>query len=143
MGEIDTIYDLFIWSSDYNEDEYRKRVQQGIELAASIKNLYPFIQPIVLPCEKSKSTWEGCAMVVSLRNDKQLKPYLHLLFEWLQDMNWPGAWIIFDRLSKMPYEAIQEEYKHAVNRAKKDNDQLWLMALNDFKKVIDNNGLWK
>lgn len=138
MSEIYTIYELFTWSDDYSEDEYNKSMEQGIKIAANIINLIPFIQPIIFPLEKSKSVWEGCAKVISLRSDNELIPYLNLLFEWLQDMNWPGSWIIFDRLAKIPYEKIKDEFTQSVDRAKTDDNQLWLMALNDFKKAIEN-----
>ena len=54
-------------------------------------------------------------------------------------MNWPGAWTIFERLSKMPFSMLEEEYSYSKKRAKKDNNTLWLMTLDDFKKQIKNN----
>ncbi|MGO5549106.1 DUF5071 domain-containing protein [Wansuia hejianensis] len=32
------------------------------------------------------------------RSDKQLETYLDKILEWLQDINWPGAFWISERL---------------------------------------------
>ena len=72
-----------------------------------------------------------------LKSDEELKPYLYLLFEWLQDLNWPGAYVIFERLLKMPYALLESELNYCKKRAEKENDELWLMALEDFNKQIN------
>lgn len=131
---LDDIYESFIWDASYTIEEYETKVSIGINAAKDYKYLYPFIQP-VLP-ENSKCIWEPCAQVIAQRTDRELKPYLFLLFEWLQDMNWPGAWTIFDRLSQMPFCLLEKEYAYSKQRAEKEKDTLWLAALEDFKKQI-------
>ena len=54
---IDEIYNLFVWDAQLSDEEYDARVQKGIDAAKQIKNLFPFMQPIILPPEKSKSVW--------------------------------------------------------------------------------------
>ena len=44
---IDDIYDLFTWDAAYSPEEYDTRVEQGIAEAVKLKNLFPFIQPVV------------------------------------------------------------------------------------------------
>ena len=100
------------------------------------KKKNPFIQPIIVPPEKSKSVWESCAKVISLKTDEELEPFLYLLFEWLQDMNWPGAYIIFDRLSEIPYSTLELSLNFSIEQAKRGNDELWSLALEDFKKKV-------
>ena len=63
---------------------------------------------------------------------------MYLLFEWLQDLNWPGAYTIFDRLLKMPYSLLKDELNYCKLRAKKEKDELWLMALENFLKQKNN-----
>ena len=116
---IDEIYDLFIWDSNYSDEEYRNREKKGIDEAIKLKNLFPFIQPIIVPTDKSKSVWGSCAKVISLKTDEELEPFLYLLFEWLQDMNWPGAFIIFDRLSKIPYSTLKPSLEFSIEQAKR------------------------
>lgn len=133
---IDDIYESFIWDESYTKEEYEAKIAIGINEAKKYKYLYPFIQPAIP--EKRKCIWEPCAKVIALKTDEELKPYLYLLFEWFQDMNWPGAWTIFDRLAKMPFDMLEEEYIHSRKRAERDNDTLWLMALDDFKKEFES-----
>ena len=131
---IDEIYDLFMWDASYTDEEYAEREKKGIEEAGKLKNLYPFIQPIVVPPGKSKSVWESCAKVLVLRSDEELKPFLCLLFEWLQDMNWPGADIIFNRLTQMPFPEIESEFLFSRGWADKTQDEMWRMNLDEFEK---------
>ncbi len=132
---LDEIYESFIWDASYNDEEYESKIAIGINEAKKYKYLYPFIQPIIP--KKSKSIWEPCARVIALKSDDELEPYLYLLFEWLQDLNWPGADVIFDRLLNMPFALLEDALNHCKWRAKRENDELWLMALEDFSKQIN------
>lgn len=125
---IDDIYDLFTWDASYSEEEYNARVKKGIAEARKLRNLYPFIQPIIAG-RNSKSAWEPCAVVVALKSDEELEPYINRLLEWLKDMNWPGAEIIFDRLSKVPIEKMKESLAFSILCAKRENDRSWLNTL--------------
>ena len=125
---IDDIYDLFTWDASYSEEEYNARVKKGIAEARKLRNLYPFIQPIIAG-RNSKSAWEPCAVVVALKSDEELEPYINRLLEWLKDMNWPGAEIIFDRLSKVPIEKMKENLAFSILCAKRENDRSWLNTL--------------
>lgn len=58
----------------------------------------PFIQP--LTPKHNKNVWENCAVIIAEKSDENPKPYLVELLEWLQDMNWPGAFCILNRLQK-------------------------------------------
>ena len=130
---IDDIYDLFTWDASFSDEEYNARVQQGISEARKLRNLYPFIQPIVAG-GNSKSVWGPCAMVIALKPDEELEGYLHLLLKWLRDMNWPGAEIIFDRLSKIPVEIMEESLAFSILCAKQEKDRSWLNTLDALKE---------
>ena len=132
MVNIDEIYELFTWDSIYTEEEYSLREQQGLELAKSVKYLFPFLQPYI-PNGKSKSVWEPCAKVIADRSDEELIPYLRYLFEWLQDLNWPGSEIIINRLAKMPKALTDEALKYSKLSAEKNQDELWLAWLKEFE----------
>lgn len=134
MTNIDEIYDLFIWDSSYSPEEFTARENRGIAEASEIKNLFPFIQPIIIPPQKSKSVWDSCAKVIAMRSDEELEPYLYLLFEWLQDMNWPGAVKIYNRLSQIPFEKLEPVLRYCKQRAQESNDTLWMTALEDLRK---------
>ena len=115
---MDEIYDLFTWDASYSDEEYDARVERGIAEARKLKNIHPFIQPIVAG-RNSKSVWEPCAKVIALKSDDELDDYMYRLLEWLQDMNWPGAEIIFDRVSQIPLEKICRYVEFSMYRARK------------------------
>ena len=134
MTNIDEIYDLFIWDSSYSPEEFTARENRGIAEASEIKNLFPFIQPIIIPPQKSKSVWDSCAKVIAMRSDEELEPYLYPLFEWLQDMNWPGAVKIYNRLSQIPFEKLEPVLRYCKQRAQDTGDTSWMAVLEDFQK---------
>ena len=119
--EIDKIFEMLSWDNDI---EIQRR---GILEAEKITHLSVFLQPI-----ESKSIWENCAKILSSKSDKELELYLIDLFRWLQDMNWPGAYIIYDRLQKMSFEFIKFAYTFCLNMATKTEDHMWEEALKDF-----------
>lgn len=132
---LDEIYETFFWIPEETNEEYYLMVDDAINEAKKYKYLYPFIQPYIP--NKSKVVWEPCAKVIAFKSDEELEPYLNQLFEWLQDMNWPGADIIYDRLLQMPFSLIEDAYNFSCSRAERNNDNPWLMALRDFKKDVD------
>ena len=131
---LDEIYELFIWDELYTDEEYEARCAKGINEAKKYKYIYPFIQPVIP--EKSKWIWEPCAKVVASKTDEELVPYLFLLLEWLKDINWPGAQIIFDRLTEIPFSILEGNYNLCKRQAEHENDTMWLMALKAFEKQV-------
>ncbi len=131
MLDIDQIFEML--SSYSNEGDQSK----GIEEAKKIRNLSVLIQPM-----ESKSLWENCAKVLATKSDELLDPYLVPLFEWLQDMNWPGADIIYNRLKIMPATYLEVPFQISLSIADKNNDKPWKEALLDFKEestIISKN----
>lgn len=109
------------------------RIQKiGIKKAKRIKSVYVFILP-VLPAN-SKSIWENCAKVLVDKSNEELQPYLIKLFEWLKDMNWPGADLIFNRLILIPKESILPAYKYCASLAEKTDDFAWNLSLKHFNE---------
>jgi len=77
-----------------------------------------------------KSIWENCAKVIVSKENKELKKYLKDLFDWISDLNWPGALIILEKLKSMPANFIYSEYENAVRRAitKKNESYLYFLS---------------
>ena len=116
---------------DWNMPSYIQ--SQGRILSNNVESIVPFIQP--LDQKYNKNVWENCAIIISERNDLELKPHLTELMEWLQDMNWPGAFCIFDRLKKYQDEkSFQAAIKLCFKKAKKINDKVWQENLNALTK---------
>ena len=133
---IDELYDLFMWDEQLSNEENEAKVQKGIKAAKEIKNLFPFMRPIVVPPEKSKSVWDPGAQVVAMRSDEELQPFLFMLLEWIQDLNWPGAMIIYDRLTQIPFHTIEFAFKYSHTKAEQTNDLCWLAVLDDLYEDI-------
>lgn len=122
MINIDYIMDLFDWNN--SEEDQNK----GLELAKDVKCVSVFLQP-GLPY--GINVWDNCAKVLAAKNDDELEPYLIGLLEWLQDMNWPGAFCILDRLQN--YANVQPLdicIRICLRKAKMLNDETWEDNLN-------------
>ena len=62
------------------------------------------------------------------------------LFEWLQDMNWPGAEIIYDRLIHIEAKLILNDFLYCLRTAIQTEDGTWIYSLKNFaieKGLID------
>ena len=130
MDDIQKIYQMLNWE---NPEEIQAR---GIRLAKEIEDLSLLILPPAAP-----SVWECCARILSEKSDLALVPYLARLLDWLQDLNWPGASTIMDRLKKYPGEQLKEPFIAQFAQAKSlDNDegQMWLDYLSE---LLDNEDL--
>ena len=113
-SSVDELFEKLSWS---NPEDIQK---QGICEARKIRHLSVFLQPL-----ESKSVWENCAKVLIEKDDNQLERYLIPLFEWLQDMNWPGASLISERLSKMPKDILRFAYEVSYEKAVQTKDDCW------------------
>lgn len=77
--------------------------------------------------QTEKNVWDNCAKVIISKTDEELQPYLDRLFNWIQDLNWPGALMILERLQTYRKDGIfmmclktQKLYAQAID------DQVWL-----------------
>ena len=118
MIDVEEIMDMIDW---HMPPEIQAR---GISLAKDIETIIPFIQP--LTPRYNKNVWENCAVIIAEKGDEKLKPYLDELLEWLQDMNWPGAFCILERLQRYSdNNSIHSAINICVEKAKGCNDEVW------------------
>lgn len=122
MGQIDYIFDMLDWNNSLEEQA------RGIELGKSVHNIKCFFQPC---SEKySKNIWDNCAKIVSLKDDATLSKHLIDMLEWLQDMNWPGAQCILERLhSYSDVQSLFYSINICIRKANEINDTIWLENL--------------
>lgn len=90
MPDIDRIMYLIDWKRSPAEQ------QEGISLAREVVCIKAFFRPRSF--EYSKSVWDNCATIICERSDKELTPYIMDMILWLEDLNWPGAEQIQQRL---------------------------------------------
>lgn len=126
MTSTDEIMEMLHWQSSL---EIRLT---GLKLARQVKDLHVFLQPMEYG---HKAVWDNCAIVLAERTDTELKPYLTGLLEWLQDMNWPGAEDIFERLLEYKdLDALIQALDKCVNHAVDTDDNAWLYWLAELLK---------
>lgn len=118
MVDVTGILDMLDW---HMPSEIQSK---GILLAKKVDTIIPFIQPLT-PMH-NKNVWENCAVIIAEKDDNYLKPYLIELLEWLQDMNWPGAFHILERLQKFSDDnSIRSAINICVEKANTCNDEVW------------------
>ena len=133
MCDINEIYRMLNWQSRFGDQ------LQGIKLARDLDDL----SLLILPCAngESKAVWENCARALYEISDDRLEKYLPSLLEWLQDLNWPGALIILDRLKNFSGKKLKEPFLDRFQYAEKFNNedgQIWLDYLSE---LLDNEEL--
>ena len=130
MCSIDEIMKMLDWNNSIETQ------QKGIELAKDIQSINAF----VLPMNPSKSVWENCAKILSAKPDEVLQPYLSRLLEWIEDINWPGALIILQRLKDFSeVKMLVFSVKESVRIAYATNNLIWL---NSIAELLDNQMLF-
>ena len=125
MCDIDYILDLFDWNQS------PEKQAEGLNLAKTVKSVHVFLQP----ADKNhcKNVWENCAIAISQRTDEELRPYLGKLLDWLVDMNWPGAWRIFERLQRFEdREWLSEVLDIWINMSIALKEDIWESNLKNF-----------
>lgn len=125
---IDEIMNMLDWNNTPDVQ------QRGRAWAKGIKCINVFLQPC--QPEYNKNVWDNCAAILAERTDAELEPYLRGLFEWLTDINWPGAYCISERLKKYK---DRERFNHVlgdcIKSARASNDEQWLCNLLDIQKI--------
>lgn len=109
---------------------------EGIRQAKEIDDLSLLILPSADP-----SVWECCAHILCEKSDLVLEPYLYNLLEWLQDLNWPGALIILDRLKIFSGEKLKRPFIECFSYASNLNNEEGLVWLDYLSELLDNEQL--
>lgn len=123
MTDIDYIMELLDWNR--TEEEQAK----GRELARDVKSINVFLQP------NGKNLWDNCALILAERSDEELEPYLLNLMAWLEDMNWPGAFCILDRLNRYADTSMFNwALKSSLELAKATHAKIWRKNLKEIKR---------
>jgi hypothetical protein len=130
MADIDSIMRLLDWNNPQSEQE------KGRDLAKDVECINVFLQP--LSEHFNKNVWDNCARILEKRSDRELQPYLPFLLSWVEDMNWPGAEIILERLKE--YRADSKLHLFLKEKIREANalDKInWLMTLCELRIFYD------
>ena len=126
--DIDTLFEMM------DEGQPVEVQEEALREARKIKSLSVFMQPI-----EYKWSWENCAKVICEKTDEELNKYTCEMLEWLQDINWPGAFLIMERLEKMEPQFLVHAVGYQVKQALllKDNEWLgWMSYLIKIKSFM-------
>ena len=124
MTDIDRIMYLIDWNRSPEEQ------QEGISLAREVTCIKAFFQPVGPGF--SKSVWDNCATIICERSDDELKPYISDMILWLEDLNWPGAEKIQQRLIVFQdVFLLATILDHTVTDLEKLGETRWLLFLSD------------
>lgn len=132
MSSIDQVFWMLSWDRD------EKTQQDGIREAQKIRYLSVLFRPVSIQSMEDKSVWENCAKVIASKSDDDLERYYLKMFEWLQDMNHPGAEIIHDRLIEMPLNRIAYSFQSSLKKARALNDKTWTHWLIAFQQEYED-----
>ncbi len=122
MNNIDTIMQLIDWRSS-KEDQ-----KKGIDMAKEVKCIKAFFQPS--GPGYNKSVWENCAAIICSRSDEELKPYISDMLMWLEDLNWPGAEKVLQRLlSFAEVSVLALTIEHTIPALIAIDETSWLMSI--------------
>ena len=133
MNKIDEIYSMLDWNKPLYIQE------MGRKLALYSNNISDFLQP--LTPMYNKNIWENCAKVLSEKTDDVLEPYLKELLEWLQDINWPGALIIFERLKVFSGNKLKKPFLDSLTIATNIKNEEGVMWVYYLSKLLENDEL--
>ena len=136
MKNIDKIIEML----DCNNRKKKKK--KGIKLASKIKHLDIFIMPYYNKegndFSNSKNIWENCAKILSSKTDKELEPYIIKILEWLEDLNFPGALLILERLAEYNESDLRMKINYKINEITANDNENLLKNLNLLKTKINN-----
>ena len=122
MYNIDEIMDMLDWNNSLEVQE------KGLRLARGVKSINVFLQP--LDKNHNKNVWDNCAKILSDKTDQELTPYLIPLLGWLQDLNWPGALCILERINNYADKlSFDVAFRECMKIAKATDDEVWLNNL--------------
>lgn len=100
---------------------------------------------LILPND-DKSLWDNCARIIVNMNDDDFIKLLPEILEWLKDLNWPGAKIIFEKIESFSTDIIEKSVLYVLDKARKERDFVWIEFIlwlnnvktkNIVKKVIE------
>lgn len=116
-------HDLFYNIENLNQREKEQRISK-IANDKRYNNLY-----FADISKFSKSYFPYAAKVIIKRGYSEVEDVIPELFVWLQDINWPGSYDIFQFLCSIPKDAILKYFEDTVKEAADAKDEGWLYYL--------------
>ena len=132
-----------MWMEHLSEDSAPEEQEEAVRgLIEYVQNderrEMSFLQRIFLGGEEHVWTRHNAARVVVALDDDIIEYYAPLCLDWLWDPNWPGAEIIFDRLTVVRGSYIDAEIERALRVCERydrhPHPRMWAETLQDLQK---------
>ena len=130
---------------DLNWNQRPQKNREAIEILQNIpsEKMYLLIMP------NGKECWENAALVLKKIGWPRIEVVLPELFNWLRDINWPGASIICELLKTIPIKILSNEVEGSIIRAARENDDIWISGIKYFmdlaqmnREIIVDENIW-
>ena len=108
--------------------------EEAVAYFADLVKCSPQSIRLVAPTVSRSCLWHNEARVICAQDDYLLERHLHMLFNWLVDINWPGAEAIFDRLAVMDSDVVDTELQVAKDWALASGAARWYTALDELSE---------
>ena len=86
-------------------------------LSAKIAKDPTLIEAVLTKYPYDKSTWENKARIIANQSDAVLEHYAAGILNWLQDLNWPGSMLLFERLKTVRPGRIDRAIEETIEFA--------------------------
>lgn len=81
-----------------------------------------------------KECWENFARIIAAQSDAVLEHYAAGILVWLQDLNWPGSMLLFERLAKVRADKIDRAIEECIGFAENVcRDDEWVYFLHELQ----------
>ena len=84
-----------------------------------------------------KPWWKNSAIVLTRIDSELVKLLFPEILEWIQDLNWPGADIVFGLIIDIVDDKIRLIIDETIVKAKEINDSTWIYSLELLKNSLD------
>jgi len=116
-------HELFCNWEQLDDAELNKKIKE-MSLDQNYSNLY-FAD---INCY-GKKYFHYCAEILRLRGYPKIQDVIPELLMWMQDINWPGSYEIFQLLCTIPKHVFLPHFKEILERAYLGHDLTWLSWL--------------
>ena len=76
-----------------------------------------------------ENCWQFCALTIREINNERLYKHTYEMLEWLQDITWPGAIVIMEKLVTFPRDILEPDLIKAKHAAELAEDSTWGYSL--------------
>jgi len=141
MNNKDDIEILIDNLNSFYEENIPKEIQEN-----SINKLAEIIEDddlVRLAQPRGKGYWENSAKVLKKIGFPRLLIIADKMMNWLADLNWPGALIIYNIFLNLETETLQPIVERALIEADIEKDTVWIYWINELieeKKIKDRFG---